>query len=164
MFIQNLSTSGQPTIQIFLKILIIYFKMTLYCNSFDGLRRHSAGSWGIEGACILWIIYFFVNILTLWQIEMIFSNFKIEIEKITNKFLDKLEIENRNIFQRRRTSRFRLPEGVIFFVHVIFVAKIRWTFEKLHGDFCFKLPCLEAKTNFFVNQTHWHIKTTFTYR
>ena len=32
-------------------------------------------------------------------------------QKITNKFLDKLEIENRNIFQRRRTSRFLLPEG-----------------------------------------------------
>ena len=47
----------------------------------------------------------------LWEIEMIFSNFKIEIEKITNKFLDKLEIENRNIFQRRRTSRFLFPEG-----------------------------------------------------
>ena len=57
---------------------------------------------------------------------MIYSNFKIEIEKMTNKFLDKSEIENRNSFQRRRTSQFDFPEGEIHKVKfdISFVGKI----------------------------------------
>ena len=49
--------------------------------------------------------------LPFWKFEMIFSNFKIEIEKITNKFLEKLEIENRNIFSE--TVDFFSPGGFL---------------------------------------------------
>ena len=79
-----------------------------------GLNQFSEGSSGIGGGFLLFGTFRqSLVFLPLWKIEMIFSNFKIEIEKITHKFLDKFEIENRNIFQWRRNSRFLFPEGVL---------------------------------------------------